>query len=146
MPHTFYLVPSGGGVGLTSLALGLVRALDNRGIRVAFFKPIGQSADHDLGPERSTYFVRRLSALKPVTPVTREEAGRMILSKRGDELLKRVVSDFHASCGEADVVVVEGLLDTRDTPGASELNLQLVQTLSAEVIMAGSLGSTPVAE
>ena len=42
MPHTLYLVPSGPGAGLTSIALGLVRALDNRGIRVAFLKPIGQ--------------------------------------------------------------------------------------------------------
>jgi phosphate acetyltransferase len=146
MPHTFYLVPSGGGVGLTSLALGLVRALDNRGIRVAFFKPIGQPAGQDPGPERSTYFIRRLSALRPATPVPLEEAGRLILARRTEELLERVVRDFHASCGEADVVVVEGLLDTRDTPGASELNLQLVQTLSAEVIMAGALGSAPVEE
>lgn len=146
MPHTFYLVPSGGGVGLTSLALGLVRALDNRGIRVAFFKPIGQPVGHDPGPERSTYFIRRLSALRPTTPVPLEEAGRMILARRIDELLERVVRDFHASCGEADVVVVEGLVDARDTPGASELNLRLVQTLSAEVIMAGALGAASVEE
>src|SRR5450432_1913818 len=146
MPHTFYLVPSGGGVGLTSLALGLVRALDNRGIRVAFFKPIGQPVGHDTGPERSTYFIRRLSALTPATPIPLEEAGRMILARRTDELLERVMRDFHASAGNADVVVVEGLAELRDSPSASELNLLLVQTLSAEVIMAAALGRTPVSE
>jgi phosphate acetyltransferase len=146
MPHTFYLVPSGGGVGLTSLALGLVRALDNRGIRVAFFKPIGQPVGHDTGPERSTYFIRRLSPLTPATPISLEEAGRMILAHRTDELLERVMRDFHTSAGAADVVVVEGLVEMRDGMSASELNLQLVQTLSAQVIMAGSLGQTPVAE
>jgi phosphate acetyltransferase len=146
VPHTLYLVPSGGGVGLTTLALGLVRALDNRGIRVAFFKPIGQPVGHDTGPERSTYFIRRLSALTPATPITLEEAGRMILAHRTDELLERVVRDFHASAGTADVVVVEGLAELRDSLSASDLNLQLVQTLSAQVIMAGSLGRAPVAE
>ena len=146
MPHTFYLVPSGGGVGLTSLALGLVRALDNRGIRVAFFKPIGQPVGHDTGPERSTYFIRRLSPLTPATPISLEEAGRMILARRTDELLERVMRDFHASAGNADVVVVEGLVEMHDSLSASDLNLQLVQTLSAQVIVAGSLGQTPVAE
>jgi phosphate acetyltransferase len=146
MPHTLYLVPSGSGVGLTSLSLGLVRALDNRGIRVAFFKPIGQPVGHDTGPERSTYFIRRLSPLTPATPISLEEAGRMILARRSDELLERVMRDFHASAGKADVVVVEGLAEARDSPSASELNLLLVQTLSAEVIMAGSLGRTPIAE
>ena len=146
MPHTFYLVPSGGGVGLTSLALGLVRALDNRGIRVAFFKPIGQPVGHDTGPERSTYFIRRLSPLTPATPISLEEAGRMILARRTDELLERVMRDFHASAGNADVVVVEGLVEMHDSLSAAELNLQLVQTLSAEVIIAGALGATPVPE
>jgi phosphate acetyltransferase len=146
VPHTLYLVPSGGGVGLTTLALGLVRALDNRGVRVAFFKPIGQPVGHDTGPERSTYFIRRLSSLTPATPITLEEAGRMILAHRTDELLERVVRDFHASAGTADVVVVEGLAEMRDSLSASDLNLQLVQTLSAQVIMAGSLGRTPIAE
>ena len=47
MPHTLYLTPSGSGVGLTSLALGLVLALDKRGVRVAFCKPIGQREGKD---------------------------------------------------------------------------------------------------
>jgi phosphate acetyltransferase len=59
------------------VALGLVRALDNRGIRVAFFKPIGQHAANDAGPERSTYFVRHTSSLTPATPIPLGEAERL---------------------------------------------------------------------
>src|SRR5450432_3045110 len=129
MPHTLYLVPSGSGVGLTSLALGLVRALDNRGIRVAFFKPIGQPVGADHGPERSTHFIRRTIPLRPATPMSIEEASRLILLRRMDELLERVVRDFHASAGDADVVVVEGLVHTHDPVGETELNRELVQTL-----------------
>ena len=44
---------------------------------------------HDTGPERSTYFIRRLSPLTPATPLPLEEAGRMILARRTDDLLER---------------------------------------------------------
>jgi phosphate acetyltransferase len=142
MPHTLYLVPSGPSVGLTSIALGLVRALDNRGVRVAFYKPIGQSVSHDEGPERSTYFVRRTSSLKPSAPIPIEEAERLVSTRRTDDLLDRVMRGFHESAGDADVVVVEGLIDTQESVGETELNRELVRTLSAEVILVGALGSS----
>jgi phosphate acetyltransferase len=146
MPHTLYLVPSGVGVGLTTLALGLVRALDNRGVRVAFFKPIGQPLARDTGPERSTYFVRLTSSLKPATPIAFEEAQRLLLQRKGDELLEQVLRNFHASAGDADVVVVEGLVDMHEAAGEAELNRELVRTLSAEVILVGALGAQSIAE
>src|SRR5215831_14997524 len=155
MPHTLYLVPSGSSVGLTSLALGLVRALDNRGIRVAFFKPIGQPATPegrarpggpDQEPERSTYFIRQTSSLTPSTPVPLETAERLIAQGRMDELLEQVMRGFHESAPQADVVVVEGLVDTLESSGETELNRELVRTLSAEVIVAGALGDCPLDE
>jgi phosphate acetyltransferase len=146
MFHTIYLAPSGSGVGLTSVALGVVRALDNRGVRVAFFKPIGQHSEADRGPERSTYFVRRTSTLAPVEPIPLSEAERLVAAHRMDELLDRVMRGFHASRGDADVVVVEGLVDSHDTSDESELNRTLVRTLGAEVIVTGALRDTPIEE
>jgi phosphate acetyltransferase len=146
MPHTLYLAPSGNDVGLTSLALGLVRALDSRGVRVAFYKPIGQHQSSDTGPERSTYFVRHTSSLDPATPVPLEEAERLIAQGRMDELLEQVMRGFHASAGDADVVVVEGLVDDPETSSEEDLNRELVRTLSAEVIIAGALADTPLDE
>ncbi|MDQ2643719.1 MAG: phosphate acetyltransferase [Myxococcota bacterium] len=146
MAHTLYLVPSGSSVGLTSLSLGLVRALDNRGVRVAFYKPIGQQSARDSGPERSTYFIRRTSSLQPATPVPLEEAERLLSSNKLDELLDQVMRGFHESAGDADVVIVEGLVDRHDSGVEGELNRELVRTLGAEVILAGALGNTPLAE
>jgi len=144
MPHTLYLVPSGADAGLTSVALGLLRALDSRGVRVAFFKPVGQAAAHDSGPERSTYFVRQTSSLRPAPPVPLEEAERLIAAGRNDELLEQVVRNFHVSAGDADVVVVEGLVDSHENAGEGELNRELVRALSAEVVIIGALGRTPL--
>jgi phosphate acetyltransferase len=143
MPHTLYLTPSGSGVGLTSLALGLVRALDKRGVRVAFCKPVGQREGRDTGPERSTHFLRSITSLKPAAPIPLEQAGRWISSGRVDELLERVVGIYHESASDADVVIVEGLVHTTENPHADELNLQLAKTLSAEIILAGALGDLP---
>jgi phosphate acetyltransferase len=146
MPHTLFLVPSGHGVGLTSIALGLVRALDRRGVRVAFYKPIGQTTGRDTGPERSTTFVKKTSALSPAAPLPFVDAERLVASGRTDELFDRVMRGFHESLGGADVVVVEGLVDAQETAGEAELNRELVRTLSAEVLLVGALGETPVAE
>jgi phosphate acetyltransferase len=146
MPHTLYLAPSGAKVGLTSVALGLVRALDNRGVRVAFCKPIGQPAAKAKGPERSTHFIRATTSLRPALPISLEEAERLISSERTDELLERVMRDFHASASDADVVVVEGLAHSGDMPLGATLNVQLVKTLSAQVILIGSLAGLSMQE
>jgi phosphate acetyltransferase len=146
MPHTLYLAPCGSKAGLTSVALGLVHALDNRGVRVAFCKPIGQPLAKATGPERSTHFIRATTSLRPALPISLEEAERLISSERSDELMERIMRDFHESASDADVVVVEGLAHSTDMPLGATLNVQLVRTLSAQVILAGSLAESSMEE
>jgi AAA domain len=45
MKHAFFLAPAGRGQGLTTVALGVVEALDRRGVRVAFYKPIDEGIE-----------------------------------------------------------------------------------------------------
>jgi phosphate acetyltransferase len=144
MAHTFYLAPSGHSVGLTSVALGLIHVLDKRGIRVAFYKPIGQPVARDTGPERSTHFISLTTSLRPVTPIPLEAAERLMSAKRTEELLERVIGDFRSSAGDADVVIVEGLVHSHETPLEVELNQLLIKALSAEVIVVGALGRNRV--
>ena len=40
MPRTLLVAPAGHNVGLGTVCLGLVRALDRQGVHVAFVKPI----------------------------------------------------------------------------------------------------------
>ena len=145
MPHTLFLAPSGSAAGLTSVALGLLRALDSRGVRVAFFKPIGQFGAQP-GVDRSTHFVQQTMALEPTPPIDPDEAERLILSQRTDELMSRVIGNFHRSAGGADLVIVEGLVHSPETPLEVELNSQLIQTLSAEVILVGAYGDATPAD
>ena len=146
MAHTLYLTPSGHSVGLTSVALGLMHALDKRGARVAFYKPIGQRAANDRGPERSTHFVSLTTSLHPTIPIPIEEAERLMITRSRDELLDRVIRDFNASAQHADVVIVEGLVHRPDSADEVELNRELIRTLGADVIIVGALGTGRVEE
>ena len=61
-------------------------------------------------------------------------------------MLERVVRAFHQSSGNADVVVVEGLIPHANSSYTSELNLHVARTLSAEVILACSAADATPAE
>jgi phosphate acetyltransferase len=104
---TFLLVPVHPGSGLTTVSLGMVRAFDRLGARVAFFKPVGQTCSGDHGPERSTHFIRATTHLQPSPPIPLEQAERMMSEHQRDALMSQVIENFHQSTLDADVVVVE---------------------------------------
>ncbi len=135
MKHIFFLAPTRTGTGLTTVSLGLVRALDQRGVRVAFCKPIGQPQGRDDGPERSTHFVRQTTHLRPADPIALDAAARLISEGESDALMSQVLRSAHASAGNADVLVVEGLVPTAEDSLVGRLNAEMAQTLSAAVLL-----------
>jgi phosphate acetyltransferase len=126
-----YLAPTGQGVGLTSVSLGLVRAFDRLGLRVGFCKPISQSAE---GLERSTLFVRRTSDLEPPEPIPFRRAESLEASGRRGHLLEEALERFESIQG-VEVVVVEGLVASSEEPWVGPLNAELARSLNAEVIL-----------
>ena len=62
--RTYFLAPTQPNVGLTSVSLGLIRALQRRGLKVAFFKPITKGTPET---EPSVLFARSICQL-PGTP------------------------------------------------------------------------------
>ena len=138
MRHAFFLAPAGSGVGLTTVALGLVSALDRKGVRVAFFKPIAQETEGDSGPERSTHFIRATTALQPADPIPLATATKMISEQGMDELMSQVIGAYGTSTASAEMVVVEGLLPALSDSYLGVVNHELVATLNAEVILVAS--------
>jgi phosphate acetyltransferase len=138
MKHAFFLAPAGTGVGLTTVALGLVNALDRRGVRVAFFKPIAQASEGDSGPERSTLFIRKTTTLKPADPIPLAIATKTISEQGMDQLMGSVIAAYGESTASADVVVVEGLLPMGGDSYLGVVNNELVKTLNAQVILVAS--------
>lgn len=156
--RVFYVVASECGVGLTSVSLGLVRALDREGIRVAFFKPVhdaeGRSTPHNSVqdglcnltngshhvPERSSHFLRATGNFDPPEPLPFRHAENALKSSEGlNRLLEDIVERYEEVVKDRNptVVVVEGL--TLNKPGLEFLNEHIVKAIDAQVILVTEL-------
>ncbi|WP_422450108.1 MULTISPECIES: phosphate acetyltransferase [unclassified Endozoicomonas] len=144
--RTFFLAPTRYGVGLTSVTLGLVRALDNLGLRVKFFKPIAQLHVGDTGPERSTKLVQRIMDHEPPTPITSHRAEDLLGDNKGDVLMEEIVALFEQASQDCDVMVVEGLVPTREMPYANRLNSSIAKTINADIILVSEPGNDSLAD
>ena len=146
MKHVFFLAPAGRSQGLTTIALGMVEALDRRGVRVAFYKPINESLDEHPQPERSTHFLRAITTLAPVDPLPLPQVAKLISDDRLDEVLEKVIGAYQDSTKGADMVVVEGLSPSPDDSYRGTLNQELVKALNGEVILVAAMGDKSVTE
>jgi phosphate acetyltransferase len=135
--HVFYLVPSCPDVGLTSVSLGLVRALDREGLAVGFFKPIRQPTE--TGPERSTHFLRATGHFNPPESRTFQEAELLLKTGKEAQLLHDIVDQFENAAADNSIIVVEGLQLTAEQPELEALNHMIVKALDAEVIIVSQL-------
>ena len=148
MSKVLFLAPTRSGVGLTSICIGLVRALDQQGIRVAFLKPVANGKVTDERPDRSSAIIRRATHLTPPTPLCLDdirddvtEGDDEIVMERVIGLYQQAIADYQSAYGDqeaVEVVIVEGISSGGDDSLAHFLNTQMAKTLDAEVILVGS--------
>ncbi|EWC40059.1 phosphate acetyltransferase [Pseudomonas stutzeri] len=139
--HTLFLAPTGFGGGLNSISLGLIRALENAGLKVGFFKPIAQPFPVDQGRERSCILVERTLNLTSPEPLPLEQVERQLADGEIDLLLEDVISRYQEVAAGKDVVIVEGMVPTRESNYTQRINTQLAKSLDAEVILIAAQGS-----
>ncbi|MBM7060127.1 phosphate acetyltransferase [Pseudomonas sp. UL073] len=144
--QTFFLAPTGFGVGLTSTSLGLVGALERAGLKVGFFKPIAQPHAGDLGPERSSELIARTHGLDSPKPLALSQVERMLGDGQLDELLEEIISLYQQAAQDKDVVIVEGMVPTRHASYAARVNFHLAKSLDAEVILVSAPEDEPLSE
>ena len=68
MSRTIILIPISTGVGLTSVSLGLINALEQKGAKVGFMKPISQPNTGEDIIDRTTSIVRTSTGLETAEP------------------------------------------------------------------------------
>ncbi|MCJ1885711.1 phosphate acetyltransferase [Pseudomonas sp. LA21] len=144
--HTFFLAPTGFGVGLTSTSLGLIRALQRAGLKVGFFKPIAQPHAGDDGPERSSELVARTHGLEAPVPLSLAKVERMLGDGMLDELLEDIVGMFNQAAEGKDVMIVEGMVPTKHASYAARINGHLARSVDAEVILVSAPDNETVKE
>ncbi|WP_417775427.1 phosphate acetyltransferase [Stutzerimonas xanthomarina] len=139
--HTLFLAPCGFGGGLNSISLGLISALQRAGLKVGFFKPIAQPFPHDQGCERSCVLVERTLNIVSPEPLPLEQVERQLADGELDLLLEDVVSRYQEVAAGKDVVIVEGMVPTREFNHTSRINTHLAKSLDADVILIAAQGS-----
>jgi phosphate acetyltransferase len=131
----FYLIPTRQNVGLTSIALGLVRALQHQGYRVGFVKPIGED---DIVNDHSVHFAREICQIDAPDSLSITQADERLTSGRESELLEEVVSLCMQAIEGTDVLVAEGMHTDDIHPFTPRLNAEIARSLKAEIILVAS--------
>lgn len=138
MKKFFLVAPTGKGVGLTSVSVGLVRAFDQAGTRVAFCKPIAQHAENEQDQDPSLLFADVLLKTHSKKSIPIKKARQALINGELDDLMEDVVKLCHSAASEADVVIVEGLVPQDNMPFIVKLNSALATTLDSDVILVGA--------
>jgi phosphate acetyltransferase len=137
MARTLLVVPTAAGVGLARTCLGVVRALDRRGVNVAFVKPVAQPRP-DGGPDRSIALAAAVTALRPPDPLSTAHLEQQLGSGGLDAVLEKIVAAWQPIHNRSDVVVVEGLSPGPAKLYASGLNHALAKAIDADVLLVAS--------
>jgi len=132
-----FLSPVSSSTGLTSLSVGLLRALDEQGLKVGFVKPIAQIHKYDEGPERSTRIVQNTTTLQPPQPLSLKYAQKLIGDGKLNRLMEEVVGLTEQATGDFDVAIIEGLVPENE-PFIAKLNAEMAQSLNASVLLTAS--------
>jgi phosphate acetyltransferase len=145
MARSLLVVPIAEHAGLARTCLGLLRALDQRGIKTAYVKPVVQPRP-DGGPDRSAALVAAVTSLDSPPSLTTAELERQLGEGGLDVVLEKIVAAWDPIYARSDVVVVEGLSPGPSKLYASSLNQALARTLDADVVLAGRWSADSGAE
>ena len=105
---TLFLAPTRNGVGLSSTALGLARALERQSLKVAFLKPIAQT--YEPRTDDSVHFARAVAHLTTPDPIPLTRAEELLSQGGEEDLMEQVIALAREAAGEgSDVLIAEGL-------------------------------------
>lgn len=141
MSRTIMLVPISAGVGLTSVSLGVLRAMERKGVNVAFFKPIAQPRSGTDLPDLTSTIISANSDMNVAEPTPMSEAESLISNEKMDVLLEQIVERYNVISNHSEVVLIEGLVPTRKHPFANQVNAEIAKTLGAEIVFVATPGT-----
>ncbi|RLM24862.1 phosphate acetyltransferase [Brenneria alni] len=146
MSRIIMLIPTGTSVGLTSVSLGVIRSMEQKGVRLSVFKPIAQPRSGDNTPDQTTTIIRANSSINAAEPLEMSHVEALLSSNQQDVLMEEIIARYHENTKDAEVVLVEGLVPTRKHQFANALNYEIAKTLNAEIVFVIALGNDSPAQ
>ncbi len=146
MSRTIMLIPTGTSVGLTSVSLGVIRSMEQKGVRLSVFKPIAQPRTGDNALDQTTTIIRSNSTIPAAEPLRMDYVEGLLSSNQQDVLMEEIVARYHENTKDAEVVLIEGLVPTRKHQFANALNYEIAKTLNAEIVFVLALGNDSPAQ
>ncbi|MDO4694842.1 MAG: AAA family ATPase, partial [Eikenella sp.] len=139
MPN-FLLEPIGTKAGLTSITLGVVRALQRSGRRAVYYKPVAHTPVAPGETEPVMTFAEKLFHLTPPRPYPLAKVEELVGAGRSDDLIELVVSDFSkAAAIEHDVAVIEGVVPDSERNFLARKNGEIAAAVNAQIILVASV-------
>ncbi|MCF8208862.1 MAG: phosphate acetyltransferase [Rhodoferax sp.] len=134
--RAYFVAATQPNVGLTSVSLGLLRALQRRGLKTAFVKPITK---YTPDTEPSTLFARSIcQAHKTPDALPMSMVTQRVTSGKTDELLEDIVSLAMSRTEGADVLLVEGIHADPSRAFIPRLSGDIARSLQADVVLVAS--------
>ncbi|WP_417227269.1 AAA family ATPase [Amphritea sp.] len=143
MSQALLIAPTGVGAGLTTAVLGLFQAMNRKGIKVHFFKPIGQE---DSDKVDSTIAMLQGDCSAPIAePVAIRDVEQLVSQDKGNQLLEQLVARYEQNLPvDNEVVIIEGMVHTESQPYATRINQEIAKALDAQVILVATPGSDSI--
>lgn len=141
MSRIIMLIPTCTHTGLTHVSLGVIHAMEKRGLHLTFFKPITESCtDNDI-PDSTTAILRANTKITTAEPLSISSVENFIINNQQDALMEEIITGYHTNIKnvDVDVVLVEGLVPTEKHPFAHRLNYEIAKTLNAEIVLVTTL-------
>jgi BioD-like phosphotransacetylase family protein len=150
--RSLYVVATGQHVGKTTVSLGLMRVLADRGLKVHFFKPVGQQTveregvriDKDAVLIQSALSIEGvLSRMSPVT-VPRGFVENYIFNRDVEPLKRGILKSYEQIRHGCDVIVIEGTGHAGVGSCFDLSNAEVASLLGARALLVveGGVGST----
>ncbi len=131
----FLMVPTGEHAGTTSLSLGLARAFEQAGHRIAFFKPIAQKIEQTENIDISTHFSRQLFHVHAPDALSLNQAEELISIGKTDDMIEEIVTRFNGITDKHDVAIIEGLVPDTSRGYLADKNKTIASALNADVLL-----------
>lgn len=146
--QTILLVPTSRGIGVTSAALGLIRALDYNGVKAGFMKPFLQddTFDKQNSLDSSSALTMHAFGLTPPQSISRQRLERMIGDDNFDDLMDEVVINHQSIGSDYDVIICEGMVSTTEASYAAQVNRAIAHALDAKIIFVSDADITNPAQ